>query len=426
MPGRLLVHGIECCYGSKIILEKVELNAEPGEMVGILGPNGAGKTTLLRTISKALKPSMGTVLLDDRDIYSMSQIEIAREMAVVPQASTSTPNFTALEIVLMGRNPFLKRLEHEGDSDLAIAKESMELTGTWHLADRLVSELSGGERQKVTIARALTQQPKVLLLDEPTLHLDIASQIEIMELVKRLCADKKLTVLSVFHDFNLAARYCDKIILIAKRKILAAGRPQDVLTTNNISSVYGVEVSIKRHPVTGSIYTMPIPSSARPGKRQSKGEVHVICGGGTGAEIMRRLVESGWAVSAGVLNLLDSDNESAEALKVSIISEAPFSTISEDASKRNLRRIGKVSAVVVTDFPVGYGNLRNLETAVTAVEKKVPTIVIRGSSIQERDFTSGEAGKYYKQLLEKGAIVAESVDQALNLVDKYARQSEHN
>jgi iron complex transport system ATP-binding protein len=423
MKGQLIVNGVECCYGSRVVLEDVELRVNSGEMVGILGPNGAGKTTLLRTISKALKPSLGAVLLDGRDIYTMGDREIAREMAVVHQTSASVPNFTALEVVLMGRNPFLKRLQLEGEEDLDISRQAMELTGTWHLANRLILELSGGERQKITIARAITQQPKVLLLDEPTLHLDIASQIEIMDLVKGLCSRKGLTVISVFHDFNLAARYCSKIMLVGGGKIVAAGRPQDVLTRSNISKIYGVEVSVKRHPITGSLYTMPLAMSTKLGNNQTKGDIHVICGGGTGAEVMHRLVESGWHVSAGVLNLLDTDFESAEALKVSVISEAPFSNISEEASKENLKKIYSAAAVIVTDFPVGYGNLNNLDAALSAVKKGIPTIIIKGSIISERDFTKGEATAYYKRLIDAGALIAENVDDALKIAEKYNQRS---
>jgi iron complex transport system ATP-binding protein len=283
--------------------------------------------------------------------------------------------------------------------------------------------MSGGERQKITIARAITQEPKVLLLDEPTLHLDVASQIEIMELVKRLCDEKGLTVLSVFHDFNLAARYCNKMLLIGGGKIVAAGRPQDVLTKENISKIYGVEVSVKRHPITGSLYAMPLSQSEKLRNNLGKGDVHVICGGGTGAELMRKLVESGWRVSVGVLNLLDTDYECAEALKLSVISEAPFSTISDEALKENLKRISKVNAVVVTDFPVGLGNLRNLEAAVSAVEKGKPTVVIKGLPIHERDFTKGEATKHHQRLIDEGALVAETVDQALVLIEQYAQQA---
>ncbi len=402
-------------------MEDVELRVNPGEAVGILGPNGAGKTTLLRAISKALKPKLGVVLLDGRDIYSMSEKELAREMAVVPQTPSAIPNFTVLEIVLMGRNPFLRRLELEDKRDLAIAREAMELTGTWTLAERSFTELSGGERQKVTIARALAQEPRVLLLDEPTLHLDVSSQIDIMDLVRKLCDQKRLAVLSVFHDFNLAARYCDKIILMNSGRVLSAGRPQDTLTTENLSKTFGVQVSVRRHPVTGLLYAVPL-STSKPSITQVKGDIHVICGGGTGAEVMRRLVESGWRVSTGVLNILDSDFESAEALKVQVISEAPFSSISEEASNENRKSIAKTGVVVVTDFPVGYGNLKNLEAADYALEIGKPTILIKGSMIGERDFTKGEGTAYHERLLAQGATVAENVDEALTLVERYAKQ----
>ena len=185
----LKIEGVDCSYDSVKILENVSFSVQTGNFLGILGPNGSGKTTLLKSISRVLKPRKGAVLLDEINIYKIKPVEVARKLAVVPQESSIGFSFTVQNVVLMGRNPHLGRFESESPEDIAIAKKAMEYTGTLHLANRLVTELSGGERQRVIIARALTQQPKVLLLDEPTTHLDISNQLEIMDLIKQLCVE---------------------------------------------------------------------------------------------------------------------------------------------------------------------------------------------------------------------------------------------
>lgn len=178
----LKIENIECRYYNTKVLEDVTFEASGGDFVGLIGPNGSGKTTLLRSISRILKPHVGTILLDGRDVYSIKIKEVAKKMAVVHQEQTSFP-FTALEIVLMGRTPHLKWLEKEEEKDYTIAENAMKGTNTWHLADRPFTELSGGEKQRVIIAQAFAQEPKVLLLDEPTVHLDINNQMEILYLI---------------------------------------------------------------------------------------------------------------------------------------------------------------------------------------------------------------------------------------------------
>ena len=174
----LNVDGVECRYGSVKVLEDVSLSVKEGDFVGVLGPNGSGKTTLLKSISRTLKPHRGTILLNDADIYSLKSEEVARQMAIVPQDTSIGFSFSALDVVLMGRNPHMSRFQMESERDVAIARKAMALTNTWHLAERPINELSGGEKQRVIIARALAQEPKILLLDEPMTHLDIINQLE--------------------------------------------------------------------------------------------------------------------------------------------------------------------------------------------------------------------------------------------------------
>lgn len=411
----LSVDGIDCYYGSVRVLENVCFSVKERDFVGILGPNGSGKTTLLRSISRTLKPHKGVILLNDVDIYTLKSVEVAKQMAVVPQDNVIAFNFTALDVVLMGRNPHLSRFQMESEKDIAIARKAMELTNTWHLAERPINELSGGERQRVIIARALAQEPKVLLLDEPTVHLDINNQLEIMDLLRELCLRKKLIVLAVFHDFNLAARYCDSAILLKGGEIVSAGNLDVVLTSENIENVFQVDAIVKKHPITNSLYVIPL---SRPKPRiLAKFHVHLICGGGTGTPLLRLLVDKGYSLTAGVLNILDTDHENAQLLKIPIVSEAPFSPITEEAHKVNLEMMSKANAVVLTPFPIGYGNLKNVEAAKAALEKGIPTFVLEGEPIEQRDFTKGKAQKHLMELKSKGAIFVRSQHELLSLLD---------
>jgi iron complex transport system ATP-binding protein len=254
MMSRLKASDLHVSYGDEPIVKGVSLEVANGELVAVVGPNGCGKTTLLRSLSRTLKPAKGAVYLDEREIFHFSGRELAREMAVVPQDGDVAFEFTVLETVLMGRSPHLGRFSIEGSHDLDIAREAMAQTSTLHIAERPVNHLSGGERQRVIIARALAQQPQVILLDEPTSHLDINFQVEVLELIKRLTREKGIAALAVLHDLNLAAHYCDRMILMKDGKIHCAGEPEDVLTADNVRQVYGVEVWIRNHPVSGQPY----------------------------------------------------------------------------------------------------------------------------------------------------------------------------
>lgn len=250
---KIEILGVDCYYGSIQALEDISFEVNEGDFFGIIGPNGSGKTTLLRCITKVLRPKVGAVLLDENSVSDMDREKIAKNIGVVPQNSPLTFPFTVLDIVLMGRTPHFGRFARETKKDLKIAKKAMKLTNVAHFADRTINELSGGESQRVIIAKALTQEPKVLLLDEPTLHLDINHQLEILKLIRGLNEREKLTVIAVFHDLNLAARFCDKLLLLNSGKIHSIGSVEDVLTPKNIKIVYQVDVQIARHPLTDSL-----------------------------------------------------------------------------------------------------------------------------------------------------------------------------
>ena len=411
----LNVDGVECRYGSVKVLEDVSLAVKEGDFVGILGPNGSGKTTLLKSISRILKPHKGVILLNKADIYSLKGMEVAKQLAVVPQDSAIGFSFAALDVVLMGRNPHMTRFQMESAKDMAIARKVMNLTNTWNLAERPINELSGGEKQRVIIARALAQEPKILLLDEPVTHLDIINQLEIMDLVQGLCVKEGLIVLAVFHDLNLAARYCTSAILLKNGRIFSAGSLDDVLTSENIKDVFRVDAIVQKHFVTNSLYVIPLSPPKSPSSK--KCSIHLICGAGTGTALMKVLLDEGFSVSAGVLNVLDTDFETAQFLKIPVTTEAPFSPITEKTHKANLTMISKASTVVLTSVPFGYGNLQNLEATRGALERGIPTFVIEEVPIERRDFTQGKAKALLTELKSKGAVFVKNQNELLSLLN---------
>ena len=252
---------LEFSYGIMPVLRGVSLGVDAGEMVGIVGPNGVGKTTLIRILSGGLQPGSGAVTIGGSPLAGLKPRERARAVAVVPQNASAPEGITALEMVLMGRNPHLGVLQWEGREDVEIALRMMELVDCFQFAARPVTSLSGGERQRVFIARALAQEAPVLMLDEPTAHLDIGYQSSILDTIKDIRKELGITVVAAMHDLALAAKYCDRLALIAEGTILALGKPDEVLKPHNISAAFGAEVSILRHPIDGT--PIPVPLSRR-------------------------------------------------------------------------------------------------------------------------------------------------------------------
>ena len=237
---------------AKHLLDGVDLRAERGQFVGLIGPNGAGKSTLLRAISSVLGYQEGSVSLHGADLKSLPARKVAELLALVPQIAPFTQGFTAFELVLMGRYPHLGRFQVEGEADDRIAMDAMRLTETESFTTRTLDTLSGGERQRVFLARAVAQQPRVLLLDEPTSNLDILHQLKILGLVRRLVNDG-LTAIAAIHDLNLAARYCDRLVLLDEGRVVTDGRPEEVLTAETLESAFGVRSALYRDPNTGSL-----------------------------------------------------------------------------------------------------------------------------------------------------------------------------
>ncbi|HHY71026.1 MAG TPA: ABC transporter ATP-binding protein, partial [Thermoanaerobacterales bacterium] len=325
-------------------------------------------------------------------------------VATVPQGVYLDIGFTAEQIVSMGRNPHLKSFEPERSKDFAIIEDSMKAMDVLHLKNKPTYQLSGGEKQRVLIARALAQQPILLLLDEPTSHLDINYQWELLELLKKLCVEKSLTILVVLHDINLASMFCNKIILLKEHKIFKMGTLTEVLNEQNIKEVFNMDARVgfpkgREQPVI--IFLNPADEDTLPKPFQS---LHVICGGGEGEKLLYYLSQRGYKVSTGVLNKGDTDWKIARLLGFTIVEEIPFSPITDEKILENTSHINKSDAVILANIPFGFGNLKNLTCLRQLVAQK-RTFILEEKGIDKRDYTNGQAAKIYNEIKERATVL---------------------
>ncbi len=245
----LEVRGVSAGYGAQTVIRDISIRAERGQMLGVIGPNGSGKSSLIRAISGTLALKRGRVILNGVNLATLDARQRARRIAVVPQGIRLPEAFTVKEVVLIGRSPYLSLLGKERAEDLEAARRAMEQTDVAHLAHRLIGELSGGEQQRVLVARALAQQPQVLLLDEATAHLDLKYEQEILTLVRRMARECGLIVIAAMHDLNLAGLYADRLCLLREGELLAVDAPSAVLTPPLIERAFQVTVVVTKHPL---------------------------------------------------------------------------------------------------------------------------------------------------------------------------------
>ncbi len=259
-------------YDESIILDKVAFSVNNGSFITIIGPNGSGKSTLLKLMTANLTPDSGELVLWDKALKAYSTKDLAKNVAVVPQESNIQYDFTVYDIVLMGRYPHIKRLEREGSEDYEKVKSALLRTNTWHLKDRSINEISGGERQRVIIAKALAQETKVIILDEPTSSLDIHHQLEILDLLKELNEETGVTIIMVLHDINLAARYSKEVALLHLGSLITIGPTEEVITVENLQRAYDIEMIIERSSYTGCLNMIPLAvrKSSTKGRRSNE------------------------------------------------------------------------------------------------------------------------------------------------------------
>lgn len=249
----LTVQGLSFKYGDQIILEDIHFDLEPSTLLGVIGPNGSGKSTLLRLIDGVLRPFNGKIYLLSKPLEDFNRRELSRLVAMVSQEVHFRFAFSALEVVLMGRFPHLSGFQLEGKRDLEIAAECMKLTGILQFAKRSINELSGGERQRVLIAMALAQRPMLLLLDEPTSFLDPRHKLDTFSLIKRLIMEEGLGGIVVTHDLDLAVQFCDRFLLLKGGRVLDEGKPEEVITRENMIRLYGCDAAVDTNPITGTM-----------------------------------------------------------------------------------------------------------------------------------------------------------------------------
>ena len=264
MTAALHLERVSFAYRERAVLHEVSLDVAAGQRFGLLGPTGSGKSTLVRLLSGVLRPGGGRIMLGDRALAELSPRELARRVAVVPQETALDFPFTVLEVVLMGRAPHLGGFGFEGDRDLEAAERAMARTGVGELAGRFFHELSGGEKQRVVIARALAQEPEILLLDEPTTFLDIRHVVEIFELLCELSETHGVTLVVVLHDLNLAALYLNRLAFLKAGRVIASGDPETVLDYRTIRDVYETDVYVHRNELTGTLNVLPLGSVKTP------------------------------------------------------------------------------------------------------------------------------------------------------------------
>lgn len=409
----LEVSGLSVRLGDRTVLHRVELTAREGEFVALTGPNGSGKTTLLRTALGLQAPSEGDVRLFGERLRDLPIRERARRVAWMPQEEAPRDNVRLLDYVMFGRYAHLPPFLGETREDREVARAALTEVGLDDRADAGIRELSGGERQRLLLARALAQEAPVLLLDEPTAHLDIGHQLDLLDRVGRLVRERGVLAVAALHDLNLAARFADRIVVLAHGHLVADGHADEVLDPPLLRRVWGVDADLRRDPRTARPYLIPRRAAdagaARPTTRPREGTVHVVGGGGAAAAVLRRLDDEGFALTAGVLPLLDSDAETAEELGIPYVAEVPFAPISEEARQRHRALLAAATATVVAAFAVGPTNLANLEELVGR-PAQTPVFLLGDAGIARRDFTEGRATRIWEGLRHDGAVAVEDLD----------------
>ena len=320
-PSVIRVRDLAVSFGELTVLSGVDLTVEAGTLVGLVGPNGAGKTTLLRAIKGTLTPDAGEVRLAGDPVSELSAKRTGRRVASVPQETSLSFDFPVRNVVEMGRTPHVDRFRSHDADDAAAVREAMAAANVERFADRPITELSGGERGRVLLARALAQETPALLLDEPTASLDVNHAIRTLELVRELVDGGKAAVAAI-HDLELAARYCDQIVLLADGEVHATGPPEAVLSAQTLRTAFDAEAFVGRNPMTGRPNVTSFPVTDVDERR-----VHVVGAGSDAARAIGRLAAAGHEISVGVVPEGDVAERAADAAGASVVSVPPFQRV---------------------------------------------------------------------------------------------------
>jgi len=365
MTSVISAHGLDAGYDRKAVVSGVEMNALKGQVICLIGPNGSGKSTILRTLAGMLAPVGGAVYISHNDIRLITPNDLAKQMAVVLTEQLNVNMTSAYEIASMGRIPYTGFFGRLNADDHRIVRECLQIVGAAELAERDFSSLSDGEKQKILIARALAQEPELIILDEPTSHLDIKHKIEILRILNRLSAISGVTVILALHDLDIAVKNCQFVLLIKDGKVMAQGHPEDIIGKDTIGDLYSIEGAVF-NSVMGSL---EICNDKAP-------EVFVASGAGTGAPVFRLLTRMGYGIATGILHKNDIDFFIAESMKLTVVSEQSFEPVSEASRSAAEACLGNAAFVVDTNFPVGTYNHCNIEMLQSASKLK-PVLSMR-------------------------------------------------
>lgn len=339
-------------YDGRTVVADINLEALKGQLICLLGPNGSGKSTILRCLAGLLAPLHGSVFLKGNSVYHMNPRDLSRTLAVVLTERLSPGLITVFEIVAMGRYPYTDFLGHLSREDEEKTWEALRLVDAQDLAERYFNELSDGERQKVLIARALVQEPEVIILDEPTTYLDVKHRLEVMEILRDLTREKGITVILSLHEIDIALKSCEIVLLVKNGQILASGPPEEILSEEMVAEVYDIKYAHFSSCLGG------IEMSNSGGE-----QVFVLAGAGSGVPVYRLLSKYGFSIVTGVIHENDIDYHVGKALGASVISEKSFEEISQSNIKQAARLGQNAHYIVDAGYPIGSLNKRNVELA---------------------------------------------------------------
>ncbi|EGT2204435.1 ABC transporter ATP-binding protein [Clostridioides difficile] len=389
----LKTNNLSVGYNNKVVVSDINIEVKSGEILCLLGSNGAGKTTLLRSLSKLISPIKGEIYLNGVNINHISRKALSKKMALVLTNRLLGDLMTVQDIVNIGRYPYTGFFGNLSKKDLIMVDEALESVDALHLKKRYFDELSDGEKQKVLVARALVQEPEIIILDEPTTHLDIKHRLELINILKKLSKEKSISVILSLHEIDIALKSCDKVALIKNNKVIAYGQPEDVVDENIINSLY--ELDDKNfNSLLGSVEI----------SNKSKNEVFIIGGGGKATPIYRAFTKKGIGIYSGIIHENDIDYEIGRTMGIKMFTENPFESISDESFDLAIRNLNASKIIIDTGFSVGETNKRNIDIVKEALklDKKV-------YSFRNRD----ESKKYYDSLDNK----IEHVDKVSQIVD---------
>ena len=376
------------------VLEAVNLRVDPGEFVGLVGPNGAGKTTLLRAINGSQPTDSGTITLDGASIDGLGARETSRRVATVHQDTSVQFAFDVETVVAMGRTPHRSRLGGDPDGPAHVDR-ALRRTEIEHLRERRISDVSGGERQRVFIARALVQDAPALLLDEPTASLDVNHAARTLSLVRRL-VDEGKAALGAIHDLEAAARYCDRLVMLNEGQVVARGPPADVLTDASIEAAFDVRSVVTTNPATGTPTVTALPATTGDGHR-----VHVLGGGPVGARLVGDLWARGHAVSVGPLPAGDAAVAVADSLGVETVTVPGLAPIDEASRARTRELIGEAVVTVLADPVLSPGT-----PALSLAEDASALLLVEERPLAERNYAGDDGKRQYEKCRQRASVVS--------------------